>query len=81
MNDQIRKLQLKATEYADSVVPANNRYNDIYYSIVQGKLAELVIRECAQLARDTDLEDVEGGDSDVLRAAKSQILEHFGVEE
>jgi hypothetical protein len=45
------------------------------------KFAELIVRECAQLARDTDLEDVEGGDSDVLRAAKQQILEHFGVEE
>jgi len=45
------------------------------------RLAELIVKECAQLARDTDLEDVEGGDSDVLRAAKRQILEHFGVEE
>ena len=45
------------------------------------KFAELIVRECAQLARDTDLEDVEGGDSAVLRAACNQILEHFGVEE
>lgn len=45
------------------------------------KFAELIVRECAQLARDTNLEDVEGGDSAVLRAAKLQILEHFGVEE
>ena len=45
------------------------------------KFAELIVRECAQLARDTDLEDVEGGDSEVLRAAKRQILEHFGVKE
>jgi hypothetical protein len=44
------------------------------------KFAELIVRECAQLARDTNLEDVEGGDNDVLRAAKQQILEHFGVE-
>lgn len=42
--------------------------------------AELIIRECAQLARDTDLEDVEGGDGEVLRAAQRQILEHFGVD-
>ena len=44
-------------------------------------LAELIVRECAQLTRDTDLEDIQGGDSEVLRAAKRQILEHFGVEE
>lgn len=43
--------------------------------------AETIVRKCAGLARDTDLEDVEGGDSAVLRAAKLQILEHFGVEE
>ena len=42
------------------------------------KLAELIVRECAQLARDTDLEDVEGGDSAVLLAAKLNILNHFG---
>ena len=45
------------------------------------KLIELIVKECAQLARDTDLEDVEGSDSEVLRAAKRQILEHFGVKE
>jgi len=45
------------------------------------KFAELIVKECAQLARDTNLEDVEGGDNEVLRAAKLQILEHFGVEE
>lgn len=45
------------------------------------KFAEMLIKECAQLARDTNLEDVEGGDQSVLRAAKMQILEHFGIEE
>ena len=52
-----------------------------YMELNPEKLAELIVRECAQLARDTNLEDVEGGDSAVLRAAKRQILEHFGVEE
>ena len=41
--------------------------------------AELIIKECASIAIDTDLEDVEGGDSDVLRAASTQIKQHFGV--
>ena len=52
-----------------------------FYKKVNEKFAELIIRECATIARDTDLEDVEGGDSAVLRAAKMQILEHFGVKE
>lgn len=44
------------------------------------KFAELIIRECARVAMNTDLEDVEGGDSDVLYAAHTQIKQHFGVE-
>jgi hypothetical protein len=43
------------------------------------KFAELIVRECASIARDTNLEEVEGGDSAVLGAARDQILEHFGV--
>ena len=44
------------------------------------KFAELIVRECAQLARNTNLEDVEGGDSAVLRAAGDQIEDYFGVD-
>ena len=44
------------------------------------KFAELIVRECARIALNTDLEDVEGGDSAVLRAAGEQIQKHFGVE-
>lgn len=43
------------------------------------KLVEAVVRECAKVARSTDLEDVEGGDSEVLQAATLQILKHFGI--
>ena len=45
------------------------------------KFAELIVRECAAIASNTNLEDVDGGDSAVLFAAREQILEHFGVEE
>lgn len=65
MNERIRELELEAIAYADSKVPANDRYNDIYHSIVRGKFAELIVRECATLAYDGP-----GG-----------ILDHFGVEE
>ena len=44
------------------------------------KFAELIVRECAKVASNADLEDVDGGDSAVLRAASEQIKEHFGVE-
>ena len=46
MNEQMQKLELEAIAYADSKVPANDRYNDIYHSIVRGKFAELIVREC-----------------------------------
>ena len=41
--------------------------------------AELIAKECAKVARNTDLEDVEGGDSAVLRAASEAIENYFGV--
>lgn len=52
MNEQIKQLELEAIAYADSKVPANDRYNDIYHSIVRGKFAELIVRECAKVAND-----------------------------
>jgi hypothetical protein len=71
MNDM---LMVKLAEQADegfqlAMVPAE---------IVQ-KFVKLIVQECATVARNTDLEDVEGGDSAVLRAASDQIKSHFGV--
>ena len=76
MNERIRELAEQATTYIEPT--ANSGEGWIFD---KEKFAELIVRECAQLARDTNLEDVEGGDSAVLQAAKRQILEHFGVEE
>ena len=67
MNEQMQKLELEAIAYADSKVPANDRYNDIYHSIVRGKFAELIVRECAAIV---------WNDKDSRR-----MLNHFGVEE
>ena len=35
--------------------------------------AKLIIEECARIAQNADLSDVEGGDSAVLRAAANDI--------
>ena len=43
------------------------------------KFAELIIAQCASIVRDTNLEDVEGGDSAVLNAASDQLKEFFKV--
>ena len=68
MNEQMQKLELEAIAYADSKVPANDRYNDIYHSIVRGKFAELIIRECGLFC---------GHDYEGVLA----MFKHFGVEE
>ena len=77
MNERIKQLAEQATSY----MPGRPPYDGLTFDMFdKEKFALLIVRECAQLARDTDLEDVEGGDSAVLRAARNQILEHFGVE-
>jgi hypothetical protein len=43
------------------------------------KFAMLIAKECAKVARNTDLEDVDGGDSAVLYAASEAIQNYFGV--
>lgn len=72
MNERIKELALQATQ---EFSPAFER--DKW----QEKFAELIVRECARIVPNTDLGDVDGGDSAVLRAASKQIREHFGVKE
>jgi hypothetical protein len=75
MNEQIKELYVQAIQYADSVVPKHDRYNDIYYSIVSGKHAELIVRECQ-----TVVEWAISVDSTIDRVPML-IQEHFGVKE
>lgn len=72
MNEQIRKLELEAIAYVDSIVPAAQRYNDIYYSIVCKRLAELIVRHCADIANSV-------GEHGYI--ASKEMLEHFGLEQ
>ena len=67
MNEQIKKLHDQA--FAETTD---------YYATMQ-RFAELIAKECAKVARWTDLEEVEGGDGAVLRAASEAIENHFGV--
>ena len=72
MNERIQELAEQANNAIGGNAFSMARYNE--------KFAELIVRECARLARNTNLEDVEGGDSSVLLAAGEQIEKHFGVE-
>lgn len=89
MNEQIRELikqsKMSLWEPPDPASLVNQVTHPGNYAIFSDqfleKFAELIIKECANIARGADLEDVEGGDSAVLRAAGEQIEKHFGVEE
>ena len=78
MNERIQELYMQAIQYADSVVPADGRYNDIYYAIVSGKHAELIVRECADIANRQFSAATGLDDRDCLTAR--QMKQHFGVE-
>ena len=93
MNERINELELEATAYADSKVPANDRYNDIYHSIVRGKFAELIVGECVGIL---ETEIAVGANTIVFNQAEwdknnlhftlltnmvTLTKEHFGVEE
>ena len=71
IEELVEKARLHSLEYVDADVETQ----------FQRKFAELIVRECARIIPNTDLEDVDGGDSAVLRAADGQIKKHFGVEE
>lgn len=77
MNERIKELELEAIAYADSKVPANDRYNDIYHSIVRGKFAELIVKECVSQCEFYD--DSNWGPASECIAR--DIKRHFGVEE
>lgn len=77
MNERIQELAVQADLLIKKTNGDEFRYGN--FDPKFQKFAELIIRDCAQIARDTNLEDVEGGDNDVLQAAKQQILEYFGV--
>jgi hypothetical protein len=88
MNEQIKQLELEAIAYADSKVPAMDRYNDIYHSIVRGKFAELLLKECMKLCTEVkeDLFIINDNDKrDLAEMAATFCYEaikgEFGVEE
>ncbi len=86
MNERIRELEIEAIAYADSKVPWEHRYNDIYYSIVRGKFAELLIQECTEIAKEIAFkhqvkEDTysAGKKAGAFEVAEG-IKQHFGVD-
>lgn len=81
MNERIRELELAAIAYADSKVPAENRYNDIYYSIIRRVLVNSIILECAEIVEGFTIEQEVALDQYEEYEASAVLKEHFGVEE
>ena len=84
MNQRIMQLALQAK--FDSVIMLAHYGTDGFLTDSEQeqldqieKFAELIIAQCASIARNTNLEDVEGGDSAVLNAASDQIKSFFKV--
>ena len=79
MNERIRELMNDAVrfhwDHDGQAYEAQVHPEDLEY------FAQLIVWECARIARNANLEDVDGGDSAVLRAAGDQIEDYFGVEE
>ena len=72
MNERIQKLLTMSTDYKLCELTG------VSYSVVDyAAFAELIVDECAAAVRNTNLEDVEGGDSSVLYAAATQLKERF----
>lgn len=79
MNTKIKKLIDEAggdiyTGFAGS--PNSIKFTEDEFQ----KFIELFIKKASILIRDTNLEDVEGGDSAVLQAASEQFQRYFGVQ-
>jgi hypothetical protein len=68
MNERIRELVIQADKYANDICDTDA--NADWYDTRDEKFAELIVRECAQVAEEVD------GDS----RARKCVLKHFGVE-
>jgi hypothetical protein len=77
MNERIRELAEQARKYADENRPGSFvKYDPEWFVLYNEKFAELIVRECARVAFESDLTMAIG-----QWGADSAILKHFGVEE
>ena len=85
MNERIKEIHKQAFDWVQYQLQTVGSDHPVtqkeQLDMVNQKFGELIVRECARIARNANLEDVEGGDSAVLRAAGDQIEDYFGVEE
>jgi hypothetical protein len=74
MNERIKELALQAEQHALSVCENNGHFHSIY----REKFAELIVKECASMARVFNSHEYDfTGDLEL----DEFMLKHFGVEE
>ncbi len=78
MNERIKELALQAKEYATTRHPVSTLVLNVDHYLFEQQFAELIVRECAQVAwqHTPDTEELE-----YSHLIKDKILANFGVEE
>ena len=76
MNERIQELVLQADELDYQTFDSYNQTVVQHYKFNKEKFAELIVKECARVAFESDLTMAIG-----QWGADSAILKHFGVEE
>ena len=76
MNEQIRQLAEQAEEYAVRVTTGDWEDGLAYQDLFNKKFAELIVRECAEVAFKTD---VSYNEIDTMHRIRDRIKNHFGV--
>ena len=71
MNERIQELAEQATEHDYTTWDSYNQKELVYYKFNQEKFAELIVRECAEVASNYD----------GVHYVGTAIKQHFGVEE
>ena len=74
MNDRLKELAIEANLIASEP----NGFDPTRLSISQQRFAELIVRECAEVAFKTDVSYTE---IDAMHRIRDRIKNHFGVEE
>jgi hypothetical protein len=78
MNERIRLLAEQAGEYATTRHPVSNITLSVNSDLFEQKFAELIVRECMDVAYDNTPNSEE---CEYKRLIHNKIKEHFGVEE
>lgn len=82
MNERIKELDAQAVEYVLGVCDANGLYQGKeYLQVVKEKFAELIVKECADHIDDLVTCDDDGNQMLDCDDVRTELLEHFGVEQ